>query len=158
MSATVDLEHSEVFPVPVEHAYATTVGVRLEEIFRRRFWAIPPIVAVRDQVGEWGTPGQTRTIVMADHGTLHEELTHAEPPHAFGYDLSQVTGPMKPLVSTVRGRWTFTPEGGGTRITWLWTVQPRSSAAALAMPLFGWLWRGNARQGFEELGTILRRG
>ena len=158
MSSPLKLEHAATFPVPVERAYDVVLSAPLDQIFRRRFWAIPPIVGVRDQVGEWGTPGQTRTIVMADKGTLREELTHAQRPDSFGYVISQVTGPMKPLVSSAEGHWAFTPEGEGTRITWAWTVHPRSAVAALAMPVFARLWRGNARQGFDELGTLLRQG
>ncbi|MEO5654069.1 MAG: SRPBCC family protein [Marmoricola sp.] len=157
MSPQLELAHCATFPVTPERAYDAVLTAPLEQIFRRRYWAIPPIVGVRDQVGTWGTPGQTRTIVMADKGTLREELTLAQRPHAFGYDISGVTGPMKPLVSSAQGRWSFDADGGGTRVTWAWTVQPRSALANLAMPIFARLWRGNARQGFEELGNLLRK-
>ena len=71
----------------------------LELIFHRRYAALPPVREVRDQQGTWGTVGQTRTIVLADGGTMHEELTSGVSGREFGYRISQVTGPMKALVS-----------------------------------------------------------
>ena len=56
---------------------------------------------------------------------------------SWGYTLSEVTGPLKPLVATVDGLWTIEEAGTGCRITWTWTVHPRGRAGALAMPLLG---------------------
>ncbi len=156
MSEPLELEYSDVVPAAADRAYDLVLGTPLEQIFDRRFWAIPPVVGVRDQVGEWERPGQSRTIVLADRGTMREEITLAEPPGAYGYEISHVTGPLKPLVASARGSWTFAPDGAGTRITWRWTVQPRNRAAALAMPLFAFLWRGNARLGFDRLKELAR--
>ena len=92
--------------------------------------AIPPIREVRDQVGPWGEVGQTRTIVLADGGTMRETLTSVERPHRFGYAIGDVRGPMRPLVERVEGRWTFEPAGTGTRITWPWDVTPTAAGTA----------------------------
>lgn len=127
----------------------------LELIFRRRYAALPPVREVRDQDGTWGTVGQTRTIVLADGGTLHEELTSVDQGREFGYRVSQVTGPMKALVSSFEGRWSFDPVGTGTRVTWSWEVLPASGAAALAMPIFARLWQGYARQALEEIEELI---
>ena len=128
----------------------------LTEIFRRRRLAIPPIKEVRDQAGVSGTDGQTRTIVTADGGTLRETLTSNERPHSFGYTISEVRGPMKPLIAGADGLWTFEPAGTGTRITWTWEVTP-TAAGRVVMPAFGAMWRGYARQALEEVEGILLR-
>ena len=127
----------------------------LERIFTRRFAAIPPVRGVRDQDGEWGRVGQTRTVLLADGGTMREELTRVEAGREFGYRIDGVTGPMKALVSSVEGRWAFAPAGTGVRITWAWTVHPAHAFVAPALPVFGWMWRGYARQALERLETLL---
>lgn len=148
-------EQSRAFPVTPEHAFDLILPTPLPVIFSRRYGPLPPIRAVRDQDVVWGSVGQTRTIMLADGGTVHEELTLVDRPLAFGYRLSAITGAMKPLISTVDGRWSFAPEGTGVRVTWAWTVHPASSVSALAMPAFGRLWRGYARQALEQVEELL---
>src|SRR5688572_28157996 len=122
--AAVTLSQSRAVPIPVDEAFDRVLPHPLTEIFRRRRFAIPPIKEVRDQTGVWGTGGQTRTIVTADRGTVRETLTSNERPHRFGYTISEIRGPMKPLIAGADGLWTFEPVGTGTRITWTWEVTP----------------------------------
>ena len=151
MSNPLVVQESRAVPVPVEQAYDWVLAVPLTSIFDRWFGPIPAVREVTDQEGEWGSVGQSRTIRTADGGNMREELTNVEPPRSFGYTISDVTGPMKLLVSRVEGRWTFEPAGTGVRITWAWTVHPASQLAEVAMPLFGWLWKGYARQALERI-------
>ena len=157
MAAPVHAEASRSVPVPVEQAYVAVLTAPLPAIFSRRYGPLPPIREVRDQAGEWGAGGlgQTRTIVTADRGTMREELTVLEPPARFGYSLSRIAGPMKPLVDHVEGMWTFAPAGTGTRITWTWTFHPSNRAAGLVLPALARMWRGYARQGLEEIEKSL---
>jgi hypothetical protein len=75
VTTPLQLEQSRTYPATVEAAYAAVLAVPLERIFSRRFAAIPPIREVRGQTGAWGSVGQTRQIVLADGGTMREELT-----------------------------------------------------------------------------------
>jgi len=151
---TLHVERSRAYPVTVEHAYDVVVSAPLEVVFSARYGPLPPIRTVRDQAGVWGTVGQTRTIVLADGGTMREELTKVEPHREFAYRITDVTGPMKPLVASVEGRWAFAPAGTGARVTWSWTVHP-APYAGLAMPVFGKLWRGYAGLALERLESLL---
>ena len=153
----VHAEASHSVPVPVGQAYDAVLTAPLPAIFSRRFGPLPPIREVRDQSGEWGAGGvgQTRTIVTADRGTMLEELTILEPPGRFGYTLSRITGPMKPLVAHVEGEWSFAPAGTGTRITWTWTFHPANGVAGMLLPALARMWRGYARQGLEEVEKSL---
>ena len=151
----LELASSRAFPVPVQQAYDAVLAAPLPALFSRRYAAIPAIREVRNQDGAWGTVGQTRTIVLADGGTMREELISAERPRVFGYWLSDLTGPMKPLATGVEGRWSFDPSGTGVRVTWAWTVHPAGRVAGLAMPVFARMWAGYARQGLEEIERIL---
>ena len=151
----LELNASRTYPVPVERAFDQLLPTPLPELFSRRYAALPPVREVRDQDGEWGTVGQTRTIVLADRGTMTETLISVDRPRSFGYRICDIAGPMKPLAASVDGVWTFAEAGTGVRITWAWTVVPASSAAVLLMPAFGRMWRGYARQALEQIERIL---
>lgn len=157
MTDDVLLSYSRTYPADVAEAFDAVLSHDLASLFDRRYAAIPPLKGVRDQAGPWGTPGQTRTICLADGGTMREELTDVERPHRFGYRITGITGPMKPLVSSVDGAWAFEPAGTGVRITWTWTVQPAGRLGRLAMPALGRMWRGYARQGFDRIETLVVR-
>lgn len=149
------VEQSRAIPVTPDGAFRGTLPMPLPTLFRRWYGPIPPIRAVLDQTGEWETVGQTRTVNLVGGGSMREELTSVDAPRSFGYTLTDVKGPLAPLVSRVEGEWIFTPAGTGTEVTWRWTIHPRSAVAARAMPVFGKVWRGYARQALEVLSEQL---
>ena len=157
MTGDVLLSYSRTYPAEVERAFDELLPFDLTRLFDRRYAAIPPIKAVRDQTGSWGTTGQTRTIALADGGTMREELVEVTRPARFTYRISGVTGPLKPLVAAADGAWLFEPAGTGVRITWTWTVQPAGRLGRAAMPVFRRMWQGFARQGFDNIETLLVR-
>jgi hypothetical protein len=156
-ASPVSVHESRHVPVPTDKAYRGALTVPLERLFCHRHLALPPIRAVRDQHGVWGSGGvgQTRTIVTADRGSFMEELTLLEPGERFGYTLSRITGPMKPMVSFVEGRWTITPTGTGSTVTWSWTIHPRSVLTSPAVELVGRMWHGYAAKALLELEKYL---
>lgn len=157
MTDDVVLSYSRTFPIEVDEAFDQVLALDLALLFDRRYAAIPPIRAVRDQAGPWIAPGQTRTICLADGGTMREELTAVERPGRFTYAIDAITGPMKPLVASLDGVWTFEPAGTGVRITWAWTVRPAGRVGRLAMPVFRRMWQGYARHGFDNIETLVVR-
>lgn len=148
------LRASRNLPVEVGAAYDAVLPMPLPQIFSRRYAALPPIKVVRDQAGPWGTVGQTRTIVLADRGTMRETLTTVSPGTSFGYHIEPVTGPLKPLVAGVEGTWAFVPSGTGVEVSWQWVVQP-TRAGSMVMPAFARMWQGYARQALEEIERAL---
>jgi hypothetical protein len=155
MTSTVRLAHSRTFPAGVRRAFEEVLPYPLERLFTERFAAIPPVKQVRDQDGEWGTVGQTRTVVLSGGGSMREELVVVERPSRFGYRLTDITGPMKPLVRSIDGLWEFERAGTGVRITWSWTVHPRGRVGALAMPAIGRMWTSYARRNFDNFERLL---
>ena len=106
MSQPLVVEQSRAIPADPEHAFRSLLPMPLTVLFRRWYGPIPPIKQVLDQAGEWGTVGQTRTVALVGGGSMREELTHVDPPHPFGYTLSDIKGPLAPFVGP----------GGGERI------------------------------------------
>lgn len=138
-----------------EEAFDRLMATPLPSIFFRRHALIPAVREVRDQDGEWGTVGQTRTIVLADGGTLHETLTSVERPDSFGYVLDGITGRMRPFVKTVDGTWSVTPEGDGVRVGWAWVLNPLAPPAFLTMNVIGRMWHGYADLALHRVEAIL---
>ena len=154
---TAHLEASRAYPVEVGHAFDRTIVHPLPDLFRRRYGPLPPIKAVTGFTEPWSTVGQTRTIHLADGGTMLEELTMVDRPSCFAYRISDITGAMKPLIGGIEGSWSFEAVGTGTRVTWAWEVEPASTVSGHLMPVFGKLWAGYARQVLENLEDLLLR-
>lgn len=155
MAQSVVVEQSRAIPVTVEDAFNGTLPLPLPVIFSQWYGPIPPIKAVRGQTGEWDAAGQTRTVVMVGGGSMREELTSVDPPRSFGYTLSDIKGPLAPLVGSIEGTWSFTPAGTGTTVTWQWILQPKSGVTAPALPVLGRIWKGYARRALEKLSDLL---
>lgn len=155
MSQPLVVAQSRAIPVSPADAFHGTAPIPLPTLFARWYGPIPPIKAVRDQTGDWDAVGQSRTVLLTGGGSMREQLTRFDPPHSFGYTLSDITGPLSPLVSRIEGQWGFAPAGTGTDVTWRWTIYPRSALARPALPVFGRIWRGYARQALEELSREL---
>lgn len=158
MASPVHVSATRTYPVPFDGAYQRTIEWPLPELFPKRFGPIPPIVRT-DQDGDapWGAVGQVRTIHLGDGGSMQERLVRADGPDAFGYEITGITGPMKPLAARIEGTWAFEPVGSGTRITWSWIIHPKSSASALVVPVFGKIWEAYARRALAHLEDLLLR-
>lgn len=149
------MEMSRAIPVETDAAFRRTLSIPLPTLFNYWYGPIAPVRAVLGQSGEWGTVGQTRTVVQVGGGSMREELVGVDPPNVFSYILSDVAGPLAPVVERIDGAWRFEPLGTGTRVTWHWSVYPKSSLAGSAMPLFARIWRGHARRALERLSDEL---
>jgi hypothetical protein len=148
------MEQSRAIPIELKRAFDVTLPMPLTAIFSRRYGLLPPIKEVRGQDGVWGQVGQSRTVVTTDGGTMRELLTEVDGPRSFSYLLSDISGPMRPLVDSIDGRWDFTTQGTGTLITWRWTLHSKGLGAPV-MPLITLMWRGYARQALELLSGQL---
>src|ERR687890_1429482 len=133
----VELAASRTYPAGVARTFDAVLALPLPYLFGHRYAAIPPVREVRDQDADWGSVGQTRTLVLGDGGTVLETLAAVDRPEGFAYRLTDITGPMKPLATSIDGRFGFEHAGTGVRVTWSWTVHPRGHLGSAAMPLFG---------------------
>jgi len=136
-------------------AFHRTLPAPLPVVFHRWHGPFPPVREVREQTGTWDAAGQTRTVRLAGGASMREELTSVDPPRAFGYRLTGITGPLGLLVGGVLGEWTFTPVGDDTEITWRWDIQPKSPLTSWAVPLFARMWKGYARHVLQDLSVML---
>lgn len=155
MTNTLVVDQSRTIPLGQKDVFRDMVPMPLPQLFRRWYGPIPPIKEVRGQTGDWDSVGQSRTVVLVGGGSMLEQLTQFDPPHSFGYTLSDIKGPLSPLVGRVDGVWMFEPFGSGTNVTWRWTIHPRSGLTAPLLPVFGKLWKGYARQSLEALSKQL---
>lgn len=139
------LSSSTLLPGAPDAAFQCLADAPLEALFTTRSGLIPPVSRAEGQAGAWGTPGQTRTVVLADGSRNLETMVAVDRPGDYRYTLTDFTGPMKLLVRRVEGRFTFVPEAGGTRATWSWTLHPTNPLARVVFPVLGASWRTMAR-------------
>jgi len=132
---------STVVPVDPDAAFQGLLDAPLERLFPHRSGPIPAIVRCEDQGGPWSTVGQTRSIVLADGTKNLETLVGLERPSDYRYRVTGIEGPFKLLVTSIDGRFTFEPEGDGTRATWSWELHGRNPVARLAFPVLDFFWR-----------------
>lgn len=151
MTTVTSVRRSRVIPAPVATVFEAALSLPLPQLYRRRYGPMPPIVEVRDQVGAWETPGQTRVFVTADGGSMREEMLALERPHHFTNRLTVLKGPFKPVVATVEETWSFRAQGDATEATWEWNLHPRSAVSAVVVPVVARLWRGYAREVLAQL-------
>lgn len=155
MTRSLAVEQSRLIPVGLDEAFAGTLPLPLPTLFNHWYGPIPPIKEVRDQHGQWHTPGQTRLVMLTGGGSMREELTSVDSPHSFGYTLTELTGPLALLVGHAEGQWVFTASGSSTTVTWRWNIHARSALTAPLLPVLGWLWKGYARQALARLSVLL---
>lgn len=156
MTGPVTMSQQRTIPVAPQETFARTLELPLPELFRKRYGPIPAIRATEGDT-PWNTPGQRRRIVLADGGTMQESLLTVEPPHRFTYVLTDLTGPLSPLVERIEGTWAFEPAGTGTRVTWTWVAHPKSGWARPLLVAFAVIWGGYAKRALEELSEALLR-
>jgi hypothetical protein len=149
------ISSSSVVPASPEAAFDAVLAAPLDELFPHRAGPIPPVRECTGQDGPWGTVGQTRTVVLADGSSNVETLVAADRPGSYRYRLSELTGPLKALVSGVDGSFSFVPEGGGTRVTWSWSLHPANPVARLLLPVLGVFWRQYAAKMWPHFAARL---
>ncbi len=157
IAASLILARSRSYPFPTAPAFDFTIGVPLPALFSRWYGPLPPISSV-DGPERWDSAGLQRTIRRADGGTMREELLIVERGVQFTYRLSDITGALRWLASSVEGAWRFEPVGTGTRIEWSWIIHPASDTAGKALPALRPLWQGYARQALEQLEQLMEAG
>lgn len=141
MTTPYPLSSSTLVQATPEEAYDAVMAAPLSELFTERAGPIPPIRETTGQEGPWATVGQTRTVVLTDGSKNLETLVKADRPGDYRYRLTDFTGPMKGLVKSVDGGFSFVAEGGSTRVTWHWQIHPVNPVARGLLPVLGFFWR-----------------
>ena len=130
---------------PPERVFERVAPIDLSLIFKG--WGpLPAVTGTRDQTGEWDHVGVSRTVLLADGSSAHEEVTAYNPPHHFGYTVT-FGNPFGAVVSDAAGTWWFaSAAGGGTEVEWTYAFAPRPGAGLLVELILAPLWRRYAQQ------------
>jgi hypothetical protein len=149
-------EVSTTIRAPLAMTFELLVPIDLTRILCG-YGPLPAVRAVEDQIGAWDTPGQTRTIRLADGSSLREELVAVERPHHFAYHVGELTGPLRLLTRGLRGAWWFeeiSAPGTGAPLTaarWRYVFEQRSLLTRpLASLVVRLLWQPYMAQALER--------
>lgn len=123
-------------------AFEHIVPIDLSSIFTG-YGPLPAVTGTQDQVGEWDTVGQTRTVHLSDGSSAQEILTGYDYANSFAYTVSGFTGSLRFLTTSANGVWWFESEHvGTTNIKWQYVFNARS---VFAVPILWFianvLWR-----------------
>lgn len=139
---------SSYLPVTVESPCRTSAHTAFEVIapidlslIFTGMGPLPGVRGVRQQTGPWDTVGRTRKPDLSDGSTATERLVEYTPPHSFSYEIADFTGPMRLLVSKVRGEWTMTPDGPNCTVRWTYSFYPHARRRWLMRLVVVPLWR-----------------
>ena len=149
----IEAEASVRLPYGRDEAWARVVGAHVPDIMPGR-GMLPGVTGICDATHpEWGvSPGQQRTLKLADGSTLRETVVAADRPARLDYRISDLTSAFGRLVSGADGRFEFTAEGDdATLVTWHYAYHPRS---AITRPLSAFIIRGQWR---AYMADVLRR-
>jgi Polyketide cyclase / dehydrase and lipid transport len=131
LSATVTTTVTANQAATFEHI----VPIDLTSIFKG-YGVLPSVTGIQNQVGDWDTAGQTRTVHLSDRSSAQERLTKYEYPRYFSYTVSDFTNSLRFLTTSANGEWWFSVSlSGQTTIKWRYEFNARS---ILAVPML-WL-------------------
>jgi hypothetical protein len=129
-------------------------GVDLSLVFKG--WGpFPAVRGVRNQTGAWDHAGASRNPILSDGSTATEKLTEYTAGYSFAYEVTDFTNVLlRGLVCSVRGEWTFTPDGSGTLIRWTYEFMPLRRRYWLVRLILASLWRHYMQAGIEAAARV----
>jgi hypothetical protein len=114
-------------------APAAFEGASSTETLARIFPGKGPIPGVVSAEVVGGGPigrGAVRRVRTNDGNELDETYIEFDPPRRYAYEMSKFKPPLSLLMKKATGTWRFSPEAGGTRIVWTYSVELPSPLAA----------------------------
>src|SRR5689334_19735039 len=114
-------------------ASAAFAGASSTETLPRIFPGKGPIPgAVTAEVVGGGPIGRgaVRRVKTTDGNELDETYIQFDPPTGYAYEMSKFKLPLSLLMKKATGTWRFSPEAGGTRVDWTYSVELPSVLAA----------------------------
>lgn len=147
-------------PVDVETVFDVVVPIDLTAIMRGS-GPLPAVAAIEEQSGDWDGIGQSRIIRLSDGSGMLETLMSFDRPHAFTYLITEITSPLRSLISTMHGSWHFEDAGvvGETPITsatWRYEFKSRSFLTRpLAWFIVKFFWRPYMAEALDRAAAIV---
>lgn len=117
---------------------------------------VPGVASTSGNTGPWDVPGSVRTVHLKNGDTAREEVTDYSAPDYFAYRVSDFSFALKHIATQGWGQWWFTPDEGGTHVTWTYTFTARSALTQPLLRMFALLlWRGYMQVAMRETNMHL---
>ena len=126
IDSTINADRQKVFDY--------IVPIDLSHIFKK--YKYLPGVIKTNEAEKWFKTNLTRTVFFDDGNSSQEHLTTFTNPEYFDYVVSNFTSPLRFLVNSINGSWTFTDNDSGTEIVWIYDLKPKNTIAAWIIKVF----------------------
>lgn len=114
---------------PVGEVFEEAAG-RVESLAKYFTGYAPLIPGIREASFDHGAkpaPGALRTVKLTDGTTIKERVLEFEAPRVHGYDMAEMNALQRLICTNMVSRWTFAPEGEGTRVVWSYAIHPKGA-------------------------------
>lgn len=138
-------------------AFDTIVPIDLSLIFTGWHGVFPGVRGSKNQTGSWDHVGASRNPDLSDGTTATESLVEYSRPSSFAYTLVDFTNVLGSLAEGVRGEWTFTPDGDGTLIRWVYEFKPLRGRGTLVRRLLAPTWQRYMAQCLAQAIEVTER-
>jgi len=91
---------------------------------------IPGVISAHVVGGGPIARGAVRRVKTKDGNELDETYIQFDPPTGYAYEMSKFKLPLSLMMKKATGTWRFSPETGGTRVDWPYSVELPSPLAA----------------------------
>jgi hypothetical protein len=139
-------------------AFCHVVPIDLTSIFTG-YGLLPAVIGTENQMGNWDTIGQTRTVNLSDGSSAKERLTQYQKSDYFSYVVSDFSGILGLLITSAVREWWFETgdlSPNSTVIRWNYTFIPKSLIAIPILWMINkFLWAGYMRSVISNIQAQL---
>jgi hypothetical protein len=119
---------------PAERVFAAACGLDPRMIFLA-YGVLPGVEAIAGHTAPWSAIGERRIVTLTDGSSLQEELARFDAGQSFLYNISGFSGALASLAAGGEGEWAVERAGQNSRLSWRYSLVPRSRLTAPAVAL-----------------------
>lgn len=100
--------------------------------------------------------GALRSVKLSDGSAIRERVTRFEAPRVHGYEMAEMNALQRLVCTNMISEWTFSDEGGATRVVWRYTILPKGAAMTPVAWLIARLFERAMQRCLDNLAAAVR--
>ena len=154
----IEVEARVVVARKVEDVFHEAAGVvdNLGKYFTGYGGLIPGIVSAKIDGDGVLREGALRSVKLSDGSAIKERVTRFEAPRVHGYEMAEMNALQRLVCTNMISEWTFSDEGGATRIVWHYSILPRSAVMTPVAWLIARLFERAMQRYLDNIAAAVR--